>query len=269
MGLLLDKKDNLVEQLGPFLEEKYELYHRPKFIETDPVQIPHRFTVKEDIEISAFLTSTISWGQRPSIIKNAWKLMGIMSYSPYRFLMEEGLSDSSFLDGFVHRTFNSQDCFFFLKSLKNIYLNHGGLEKVFADGFRNTGTIFGTIAYFRRIFLELPHEPRVCKHVSDVERGASAKRINMFLRWMVRNDPKKIDFGFWTKIPVSSLMLPLDVHTGNVSRALGLLTRRSNDWKAVEEVTLNLRSFDPFDPVRFDYALFGSGVFGDPFTKNL
>lgn len=269
MGLLLDKNDDLVEQLGPLLEEKYEFYHCPEFIKTDPVQIPHRFTIKEDIEISAFLTSAISWGQRSSIIKNAWGLMKIMSYSPYHFLIKENSSGSFPIDRFVHRTFNSQDCSFFLKSLRNIYLNHGGLETVFTDGFVKTGTIYGAIIYFRRIFFELPHESHVCKHISNVEKGASAKRINMFLRWMVRNDPQEVDFGLWTRIPASALMLPLDVHTGNVSRALGLLNRKSNDWKAVEEVTSNLCLFDSSDPVRFDYALFGLGAFDDSFRGSL
>ncbi|MDP4185079.1 MAG: TIGR02757 family protein [Bacteroidota bacterium] len=249
-----------MDNLGSFLEEKYNLYNRLEFIKDDPIQVPHYFTRKEDIEISAFLTATISWGQRQTIIRNAWRLMEILRYSPYDSLLDDNNLNSEMVSGFVHRTFNAQDAFYFLKSLRNIYLNHGGLEKVFTDGYQKTGTVYGALIHFRKIFFELPYPEHCQRHLANVEKGATAKRLNMFLKWMVRSDGIGVDFGLWKKIPASSLMLPLDVHTGNVSRALDLLIRKSNDWKAVEEITAKLRVFDPDDPIRFDYALFGLGA---------
>ena len=249
------------EQLKYFLDSRVNRYNCLDFIEKDPILIPHRFSRKEDIEISAFLTATISWGQRVSIINNARRLMDLMDNSPYEFLSEGTENDWKNVSNFVHRTFNGDDCLFFLKSLKNIYVSHGGLETVFTDGFRFDETALGALTYFRKIFLSVPHERRAEKHVSDVTANSSAKRLNMFLRWMVRNDSNEVDFGLWKSINASALMLPLDVHTGNVARGLGLLERKQNDWKAVEEITAVLRTFDKNDPVKYDFALFGIGVF--------
>jgi uncharacterized protein (TIGR02757 family) len=184
-----------------------------------------------------------------------------MNNDPIGFLLNTPEGEWGIFQDFKHRTFNGPDCFYFLKSLKNIYQNHGGLEQVFTDGFRNGHTIFNALIHFRKVFFELEHERRTEKHVSDVEKGAAAKRLNMFLRWMVRSDKAGVDFGLWKQIPVSALMLPLDVHTGNVARKLGLLTRTQNDWRAVEEITVRLREFDPEDPIKYDFALFGLGVF--------
>jgi uncharacterized protein (TIGR02757 family) len=256
-------------EIKSFLDNSVIQYNRFDFIETDPIQIPHRFGRKEDIEIAAFLTATISWGQRKSIINNARRLMDLMENSPYEFLMEnfrlsvdsKSSDDLKHFKRFVHRTFNGDDLLFFLNSLKNIYENHGGLEVVFTDGYRQHKTIFGALQHFRNIFLCLPHSNHVTKHISNVTANSSAKRLNMFLRWMVRSDENEVDFGLWKNIPASALMLPLDVHTGNVARGLGLLTRKQNDWKAVEEITIVLRQFDSFDPVKYDFALFGIGVF--------
>ena len=255
--------NNDIKQL---LDDRVLLYNRLDFIDSDPIQIPRRFSQKEDIEIAGFLTATISWGQRKSIINNANRLMDIMDNAPYDFLMENSFSsngnaDMERLKRFVHRTFNGNDCLFFLKSLQNIYTLHGGLEEVFTKGYRASGTAFGALQHFREIFLSTPHENRVRKHISDVTANSSAKRLNMFLRWMVRNDEQEVDFGLWENIPASALMLPLDVHTGDVARAYGLLNRKQNDWKAVEEITAILRTFDPFDPIKYDFALFGIGVF--------
>jgi len=250
------------------LDSRVTEYNRLDFIHSDPIQIPHRFVRKEDIEIAGFLTATISWGQRKSIINNANKLMDLMDNSPYDFLMYTGSKSSSDeypewedIRKFVHRTFNGNDCLFFLKSLQNIYTRHGGLEAVFTKGYRASGTAFGALQYFRETFLSVPHENRVRKHISDVTANSSAKRLNMFLRWMVRNDEQEVDFGLWENIPASALMLPLDVHTGDVARAYGLLNRKQNDWKAVEEITAILRTFDSSDPIKYDFALFGIGVF--------
>jgi uncharacterized protein (TIGR02757 family) len=244
-----------------FLDKKVELYNNLEFIETDPIQAPHRFTLKEDIEIAAFLTSTIAWGQRISIIKNAKSLMALMENNPYDFIVNAGEKDFTSLKHFVHRTFQGTDCIFFLKSLQNIYLKCGGLEKVFTDGFKIEKTIFSSLNYFREIFFSLPHETRSRKHVANVLANASAKRLNMFLRWMVRKDDRGVDFGIWPGIHQSALMLPLDLHTGNSARQLGLLKRKQDDWKAVEEISGLLRIFDPIDPIKYDFALFGIGAF--------
>ena len=249
------------ENIKSFLDEKILLFNRAEFIGTDPIQVPALFTTKENIEIAGFLAATLAWGQRPTIIRNALKLVALMNNNPVEFLLNTPEEEWNEFLGFKHRTFNGTDCIYFLKSLKNIYQNHGGLEQVFTSGFRNGNSIFSALVHFRKVFFELEHEQRTEKHVSDVERGAAAKRLNMYLRWLVRADQSDVDFGLWKHIPASALMLPLDVHTGNVARKLGLLTRTQNDWRAVEEITARLRDFDREDPVKYDFALFGLGVF--------
>ncbi len=239
--------------LHDFLEEKAELFERKDFIENDPISIPHQFSKKEDIEIIAFIVATISWGNRKSIITNGNKLVEIMGESPYDFVMSANKSQFQKLD-FVHRTFNSTDLQQFISSLKKIY-EKGGLEKAFRG--KNTQE---RIVNFRTEFTSHFAESRTMKHVSDPASNSSAKRLNMFLRWMVRSDKKKVDFGIWKSIPPSGLMLPLDVHTGNVGRKLGILKREQNDWKAVEEITAALRKFDKKDPIKYDFALFGLGA---------
>ncbi len=248
-------------QIKAFLDQKVKLYNHPDFIETDPIQIPHRFNRKEDIEIAGFLSATIAWGQRKSIIKNAALLMDLMDNAPYDFVRNHSENDLKPISKFVHRTFNGNDCTYFIQSLQNIYLHHHGLENVFTEGFQKDQTVFSALKYFRETFLELSHEKRVTKHLSDVTANSSAKRLNMFLRWMVRSNETEVDFGLWKNISASALMLPLDVHTGDVGRALGILQRKLNDWKAVEEITEVLRKFDVKDPVKYDFALFGIGAF--------
>ena len=247
-------------ELKSFLDEKYNQYNNYKFINSDPIQIPHYFTLKEDIEISAFLTSTISWGNRKVIIKNAKKMMTLLDESPYDFILNHSEKDLKSFTNFVHRTFNSNDLIYFVKALNNIYSNHGGLELIFTNNCKNKSTQ-NSIHIFKRIFFELPHENRTTKHVADPYKGSSAKRINMFLRWMVRYDNNGVDFGIWKNIPSSYLSIPLDVHSGNVARKLGLLKRKQNDAKALIELDKKLREFDPIDPVKYDYALFGLGAF--------
>lgn len=248
-------------EIKRLLDSRVLQYNSVDFIDSDPIQIPHRFSKKEDIEIAGFLTATISWGQRKSIINNAKTLMNMLDDSPYEFLMEAGNSDWERVNRFVHRTFNGTDCLYFLKSLKNIYTNFDGLEAVFTNGYVIGNTIFASFIHFRKIFLLIPHDNHVTKHISDVSANSAAKRLNMFLRWMVRSDENEVDFGLWKNIPTAALMLPLDVHTGDVARAYGLLNRKQNDWKAVEEITAVLRQFDPVDPIKYDFALFGIGVF--------
>lgn len=246
------------DELKYFLDEKVEQYNCSEFIKTDPIQIPEKFTKKEDIVIAGFLTATISWGNRAAIIKSATRMMEILGNEPYEFVLNASSSDFKMLKKFVHRTFNGDDLTYFIRSLQNIYKNYGGLENVFNAGFEKEKTVWSALVHFYNIFFELSGE-RTRKHISNVKKGASAKRLNMFLRWMCRKD--NVDFGLWKSIPTSKLMLPLDVHTGNVGRKLGLLQRKSNDWKAVEEITSVLREFDPKDPVKYDFALFGLGVF--------
>lgn len=250
-----------LSEIKYLLDDRYRRYNHFDFIETDPIQIPHTFGKKEDIEISGFLTATIAWGQRSTIIKNARKLMAQMDNAPHDFITNATEADLEIFSDFKHRTFNAVDCRFFIRSLQKIYAQHGGLEGVFSTAYRNEQSIAAALISFRKVFFETMHENRSEKHLSDVNRNSSAKRLNMFLRWMVRSDESGVDFGLWKNIPASALMLPLDVHTGDVARALGLLNRTQNDWKAVEEITNVLRSFDPIDPVKYDFALFNYGVY--------
>jgi uncharacterized protein (TIGR02757 family) len=254
-----DTRSETPAAIKDFLDEQVLRYNNASFIEKDPVSIPHSFTKKEDIEISGFLAATIAWGNRRSIIKNAQNLMNLMDHSPHQFVIHHSKKDLKPLENFVHRTFNGDDCVFFIRSLKYIYSTCGGLEKAF-ECKDITGSLKYNITAFRQLFLRTPHLPRSEKHISDPSAKSPAKRICMFLRWMVRNDKKGVDFGLWKNITSAELCLPLDVHTGNVSRTLGLLKRKQNDWRAVEEITGVLRKMDPEDPVKYDYALFGIGV---------
>ena len=247
-------------ELKEFLDEKVVQYNTLDFIDSDPIQIPHQFSLKEDIEISSFLTATISWGNRKMIINNSKRMMEMLGNSPYDFIMEHNDTQLENLDHFVHRTFNSDDFKTFVKGLQHIYANHNGLEMAFAKNQKPLSMQL-SIAEFKKLFFEVAHQPRTMKHVSDPMQGSAAKRINMFLRWMVRQDKKGVDFGIWKSISPNSLSCPLDVHSGNVARKLGLLTRKQNDAKALAELDAALRLLDPHDPVKYDFALFGLGVF--------
>jgi len=247
-------------ELKDFLDEKVILYNQPKFIESDPIQIPHLFSEKEDIEIIGFLTATIAWGNRKSIINNGKKLATIMGNSPYDFVMNYTEDDTEKISGFVHRTFNTVDLDYFLKALKYIYTEHKGLEHVFKK-YEQPFTLQPAIHEFKQLFFSIPHPSRTQKHVSDPLKNSAAKRINMFLRWMVRNDTTGVDFGIWKSISPSLLSCPLDVHSGNVARKLGLLKRKQNDGKALAELDTSLRLLDKDDPVKYDFALFGLGIF--------
>lgn len=245
-------------QIKELLDEKYIQYNQPDFIKDDPIQIPHRFSIKEDIEISAFFAATIAWGQRKTIINNANKLMNLMDNSPFDFIVNHQPKDLKRFEGFVHRTFNEIDVQLFISSLQNIYVNHRGLENVFALYAEDMKL---SISNFKRIFFEIPHLQRTQKHVSDPLKGSAAKRINMFLRWMVRKDEIGVDFGIWNSIQPSALFLPLDVHTGRVARKLNITSRKQNNWITVSEITQELRLFCPEDPIKYDFSLFGLGVF--------
>ena len=247
------------KELKEFLDEKAALYENSDFTESDPIQIPHQFSIKEDIEIAGFLSAMIAWGNRKMIINNATKMMDLMGNSPFDFVLNHTEDDLAKFEGFVHRTFNAEDFKFFVKSLKNIYQNHNGLEAVLQN--KTSDNYQLAIHNFKKIFFEIPHLQRTEKHISDPVKGSAAKRINMFLRWMVRDAKKGVDFGIWKSHNPAYLHCPLDVHTGNIARKLGILKRKQNDWKAIQELDKTLREFDKKDPVKYDFALFGLGVF--------
>ncbi len=244
-------------ELKDFLEEKVVLYNNSDFIADDPIQIPHLYTLKEDIEIAGFLSASIAWGNRKMIIRNAHKMMEFMGNSPYDFVVNHKDYQLEKLETFVHRTFNGLDFVTFIKSLQNIYLNHNGLENIFSQ---NAENLQQGISNFKKIFFEIKHSTRSQKHISDPLKGSAAKRINMYLRWMVRKDNAGVDFGIWNKIAPANLSCPLDVHSGNVARKLGILTRKQNDAKALLELDTALRNMDKNDPVKYDFALFGLGA---------
>lgn len=246
-------------ELKSFLDEKVLLYNHPNFIESDPIQIPHRFSEKEDIEIAAFLSATIAWGNRTMIIKNASKMMDLMGNSPFDFVMSHSTEQLDRFDNFVHRTFNADDFKTFVIGLRHIYTNHNGLEAMFIHSENNS--LQKNISDFKNVFFEIEHEYRTQKHISNPLNNSAAKKINMFLRWMVRNDATGVDFGIWKSVLPAYLSCPLDVHSGNVARKLGLLIRKQNDAKAVLELDTNLRNLDKDDPTKYDFALFGLGVF--------
>jgi uncharacterized protein (TIGR02757 family) len=252
--------NKILPDIKSFLDEKVSQYNSPAFIESDPISIPHAFSLKEDIEIAGFLVATISWGNRKMILRNGFGMMKLMENSPYDFVMNHCENDLNVLDRFVHRTFNSVDLSYFVRSLRHIYGQHGGLENIFAT-YATENSTQPAIHNLKRIFFSLPHQARTTKHIADPATGSSAKRINMFLRWMVRNDNKGVDFGIWKSLSPHQLSCPLDLHSGNVARKLGLISRSQNDAKALAELDSNLRRMDKNDPVKYDFALFGLGVF--------
>jgi len=248
------------KELKEFLDQKSLQYEHPQFIETDPIQIPHLYTVKQDIEIAGFLTATISWGNRKSILTNAHKLMNIMGNSPHDFVLSHTTTDLEQLEGFVHRTFNSIDITYFMRALKYLYTQHEDMESLFIP-YAKDRSLQNALHEFRSFFFSIPHPERTTKHVSDPKRNSAAKRLHMFLRWMVRPNTAGVDLGIWKNLSTSQLSCPLDVHSGNVARKLKLLKRKQNDGKAVLELDTALRKLDSNDPVKYDYALFGLGVF--------
>ena len=247
-------------ELKDFLDSKVVQYNNSRFIESDPIQVPHQFNKKEDIEIAAFLTATIAWGNRKSIIKNAKYMMQLLDNSPYDFVINHQETDLEQLLPFVHRTFNGNDFIQFIKCLRHIYETHLGLENVFSKH-AETNSLQKSIHQLKKVFFEIEHLQRTQKHISDPLKNSAAKRINMFLRWMVRRDNAGVDFGIWTSLSPAQLSCPLDVHSGNVARKLGLLHRKQNDGKALLKLDSALRKLDAQDPVKYDFALFGLGVF--------
>ena len=248
------------DEMKEFLDEKHDLYNNPSFIEKDPVSIPHRFELLQDREISGFLTATIAWGRRDLILRGAGILMEKMGGEPYAFITEAPEDEFERFSDFVYRTFNGVDCVSFLQSLRDIYRSYRSMEDIIAEGMEGDGELTSGIGHLRSRFFSGCHPQRSEKHFADITRGAAGKRLNMFLRWMVRNDNRGVDFGLWKRISPAQLYIPIDFHSGNTARKLGLLKRKANDWKAVVELTEVLSEFDRNDPVKYDFALFGLGV---------
>lgn len=246
------------DQLKTFLDEQAERFEKPDFLPEDPLGIVHRFSKKQDQEIIGLLASTIAWGNRKSIIKSTERILDFMSNSPYDFITQTSEKDWTHFS-FAHRTFNTEDLLFFFSALKNTYKSHESLEALFSPHPDIEG-VKGRIIQFRTQFLSTPHLPRSEKHISNPIKGSSSKRLNMFLRWMVRANDKGVDLGIWTKIPSAELRIPLDVHTSRVARKLNLTKRKQDDWRTLEEIHLILDELDPNDPAKYDFALFGLGI---------
>jgi uncharacterized protein (TIGR02757 family) len=249
-----------MEQIRDYLEEKYLQYNTPAFIENDPVAVPHLFSAKADIEISALLTAVLAWGRREMITKAGIELMRRMDNSPAEFVASAGDSELNRLRGFVYRTFNDFDAQVFVLAVRHLIREYGSLEQAFFYPFPfGDGSQAFFISRFKERFFRIAHPERSRKHLPDPLKNSAAKRINMFLRWMVRNDGRGVDFGIWKSVKPAQLICPLDLHSGRVARRLGLLSRKQDDWKAATELTGNLKMLDSSDPVKYDFALFGIG----------
>lgn len=248
--------------LKDILDQKVEKYNNPSFIENDPISIPHKFSKKQDIEIMGFFAAILAWGQRKTIINKCLELADRFGNEPYEFMRNCEDADLKVLEGFKHRTFNDTDLLYFVDFFKRFYSKEDSLEEAFlTDG--KFISIEHSLVNFEKLFFDSPYAPhRTRKHVATPARNSACKRLNMFLRWMVRKDDKGVDFGLWSKIPKSELICPIDVHVDRTARKLGLITRKQTDWQTALELTQNLKMFDSEDPVKYDFALFGVSVEG-------
>lgn len=249
-------------ELKEFLDQKVAEYNRPDFITLDPISIPHRFSKKQDIEISGFIAATLAWGQRKTIINKCIELLGMMDNAPHDFILNHQEEDLKPFLHFKHRTFNDIDTLYFIAFFRWFYQNHESLEEAFTIGWtEDVDVMERLLVNFHDFFFQLPDAPqRTRKHVATPKRKAACKRINMFLRWMVREDDKGVDFGIWKTIKPYQLICPCDLHVDRVGRKLGLINRKQTDWQTAVELTERLRIFDPQDPVKYDFALFGMGI---------
>ena len=250
------------EELRDLLEHLHDKYNCPEFIENDPISVPHSFTLRDDREVAGLLASTIAWGNRKAIVKSAHRMMQYMDNAPADFVRNASEGELARLGSYVHRTFNGEDFKDFVRGVRGMFERFGGIGNFVEDRYEATGSMAQVLSDFRREFFACDHNSHCEKHLSSIDKGAACKRLNMYFRWFVRRDERGVDFGEWRKVPMSALYLPLDVHTGNMGRALGLLSRRQSDWKATVEITESLREFDTEDPVRFDFSLFGAGIDG-------
>ena len=250
------------EELRDLLESLHDRYNRHEFIENDPISVPHSFTSRDDREVAGLLASTIAWGNRKAIVKSAHRMMQYMDNAPADFVRNASERELALLESYVHRTFNGEDFKDFVRGVRGMFDRFGGIGEFVESRYEASGSMAQVLSDFRREFFACDHNPHCEKHLSSIDKGAACKRLNMYFRWFVRHDNRGVDFGEWRKVPMSALYLPLDVHTGNMGRALGLLTRGQSDWKATVEITSSLREFDAEDPVRFDFSLFGAGIDG-------
>ncbi|PSL03938.1 TIGR02757 family protein [Cecembia rubra] len=248
--------------LKVFLDQKVAEFNQPDFIPLDPISVPHRYSKKQDIEIAGFFAAVLAWGQRKTIIHKCLELFGMMDNAPHDFMLHHRESDLKPFLQFKHRTFNDIDTLYFIEFFSWFYKNHESLEEAFTIGWTPEVDVMERILVnFHHYFFQLPAAPqRTKKHIATPERKAACKRINMFLRWMVRADDKSVDFGIWKTIKPYQLICPCDLHVDRVGRRLGLITRKQTDWQTAVELTERLREFDPEDPVKYDFALFGMGV---------
>lgn len=247
-------------ELKAFLDQKSDYFNNPSFIESDPVFIPHQYTKKQDIEIAGLVAAVFAWGQRITIINKSIDFMERMDHDPFAFVLSAGENDLKNFLGFKHRTFNDTDALYFIHFFKWFYSRYDSLENAFLSG-NQFRSMEDSLIHFSNLFFSLPNHPkRTYKHIPNPARNSACKRINMFLRWMVRKDNNGVDFGIWSKIPMSGLVCPCDLHVDRVARSLGLITRKQTDWKTAIELTDSLKAFDPDDPVKYDFALFGMGA---------
>ncbi len=248
------------DELKSFLDDRADRYNRPAFIENDPISIPHRFRKKQDIEIAGLLAALLAWGQRVTVINKCTDLLARMDDAPHAFLVHHSAGDWKAVQRFKHRTFNGTDAEYFLRFLADFYQQHQSLEAAFPIQPHDPHIENALIGFHHRFF-SLPNAPaRTKKHVPTPERKSACKRINMFLRWMVRSDDRGVDFGLWKSIRPNQLICPCDVHVERVARKLKLVKRKAIDWQTALELTDQLRRFDPTDPVKYDFALFGLGI---------
>ncbi|MFM7711117.1 MAG: TIGR02757 family protein [Ferruginibacter sp.] len=250
------------ELLKIVLDQKVDYYNRRAFIENEPICIPHAGSKKQDIEIAGFFSAIFAWGNRTTIINKSRELMALMDHAPHDFVRYHQTSDLKKMMSFKHRTFNTTDLFYFIEFLHHHYSRFHSLEQAFTHGWRkNDPNTENALNGFYDYFFSMPDVPeRTRKHIAAPKKKASCKRLNMFLRWMVRNDQRGVDFGIWKKIRPDQLVMPLDVHVIRVARSMEFLSENQPDWKAAVALTNTLKQFDPIDPVKYDFALFGSGV---------
>lgn len=246
--------------LKKFLDEKANLYNNPSFIENDPISIPHQFTLKQDREIMGFFAAVLAWGQRKTIINKCIELTERFGGTPYQFIQLEDERKLKKLEGFKHRTFNDTDLLYFVDFLHRHYSRFSSLEDAFLPDGKFT-SVESSLIHFENYFFDSPNAPRrTLKHIATPARNSACKRLNMFLRWMVRHDTNGVDFGLWKRIPQNALICPIDLHVDRTARKLGLITRKQTDWKTAVELTENLRLMDEDDPVKYDFALFGLSI---------
>ena len=256
------KQRQHILSLKDFLDSKVDQFNRPGFIELDPISIPHQYKKKQDIEIAGLIAAVLAWGQRVTVVKKSNELLSLMDNSPHEFLLHHRTTGLKHFEKFKHRTFNSTDALYFVAALQNIYRKYDSLEEAFISPERDTH-VGNALINFHNLFFSLPDFPsRTKKHISTPERKSACKRLNMYLRWMVRQDERKVDFGIWKHIQPSQLICPLDLHVERVARKLKLIQRKQVDWETAIELTANLRILDPVDPVKYDFALFGLGIEG-------